>query len=95
VSWSASATITADDALAAIEALGLGNTYELMTDFTEITVDGHEFAPNNPPGCSAQTFPGTRIDQPEWCESDVTWWDEHQNPWCAKHFPQPDDGEGE
>jgi len=88
VTYQATVVVEAANAALAVEAI----PSHLIQ--WEITVDGNEFNPATPPGCSALTFPGTRIDREEFCENDVVRWDEHGYAWCDIHGAQPNDGEG-
>jgi hypothetical protein len=58
-------------------------------------VDGREIDLDDPPLCSVQIFGGSRIDPPEFCDGDVTHWDDDDNGYCDKHSAQPDPFDGE
>lgn len=86
IAYEAVVTIEADDVVTAVEAMPPSQVA------WHITVDGHDFDPARPPGCSVMTFPGSRIDPPEYCEREVDHWDEHGDPYCSIHSAMPDDG---
>ena len=65
IAYEAVVTVEAPDIATAVEA-----TPPAQVSST-ITVDGHDFDPSLPPGCSAMTYPGSRIDPPEMCDRDV------------------------
>lgn len=85
ITYEATVTVEAPDIETAVEA-----TLPSQVGW-EVTVDGRDFDPSLPIGCSVMTFPGSRIDQPEWCEDPVSHWDDG-DPFCANHSHQPDDG---
>jgi hypothetical protein len=89
VTYEATFTVDTESADAAVDLIPTDSTNRI--EF--VRVDGHDWDLNMPPSCSLQTFPGSRIDPPEWCSDDVVRWDEDTDSWwCAKHAAQPDDG---
>jgi len=62
---------------------------------SKFLVDDREIDPWNPPYCSAQVFPGSRIDPPEWCDRVAVRWDILGDPWCDHHSGQLDPFDGQ
>jgi hypothetical protein len=93
VSYEATFTVEAESADAAVDLIPTDITNQIEGEIEFVRVDGHDWDLDMPPSCSLQTFPGSRIDPPEFCDEPVVRWDEDTDSWwCAKHASQPDDG---
>jgi len=92
VTYEATFTVDAESADAAVDLIPTDITNRIEGEIEGVRVDGHDWDLAMPPSCSLQTFPGSRIDPPEWCDFPIVRWDESNEPWCARHSAQPDDG---
>lgn len=90
VEYQAKFTVEADSADAAVDLIPTDITNQIEGEIEHVRVDGHDWDLDMPPGCMAMTFPGSRIDPPEYCSDPVVRWDDGE-PWCEHHSAYMDD----